>query len=195
MGGAGMIDVALVHYPVLNRQGEEIGAAVTGLDIHDIARTARTYGVERFFVVTPYQAQQELVRELVRHWSTGPGGRRNPDRGEALSLVRVAADLAEVKAAAGEGALFVATSAREGEGCLGWDEARGLALSNRRLVLLFGTANGLAPAALAQAHHRLAPIRGTGDYNHLPVRSAVARALDRLGGYRKPEAGRQRTER
>jgi hypothetical protein len=32
------IDVALVHYPVVNRNGETIGSAVTNLDLHDIAR-------------------------------------------------------------------------------------------------------------------------------------------------------------
>ena len=37
--------VALVHHPVLDRRGDRVTTAVTNLDLHDIARTARTYGV------------------------------------------------------------------------------------------------------------------------------------------------------
>jgi tRNA (guanine37-N1)-methyltransferase len=65
---------------VLNRRGEVIGSAVTNLDIHDIARTARTYGVRRFYLVTPYEDQQRLVAELLAHWLTGRGGKLNPAR-------------------------------------------------------------------------------------------------------------------
>jgi hypothetical protein len=50
------------------------------------------------------------------------------------------------------------------------------------LVLLFGTAWGLADEILEAADHRLAPINGKGAYNHLAVRSAVAIILDRLLG-------------
>ena len=48
------IDLALIHYPVLNKNREIIGSAVTNLDLHDIARAARTYGVDSLYVVTPY---------------------------------------------------------------------------------------------------------------------------------------------
>ena len=36
----------LVHHPVYNRKGEIITTAVTNLDIHDIARSAQTYGLD-----------------------------------------------------------------------------------------------------------------------------------------------------
>ena len=39
------IAVALVHYPIVDRRGDVVNTAVTNLDLHDIARTARTYGV------------------------------------------------------------------------------------------------------------------------------------------------------
>ncbi|MBT8351253.1 MAG: RNA methyltransferase, partial [Deltaproteobacteria bacterium] len=35
--------VALVHYPVVNKNGDVIASAVTNLDLHDIARAAKTY--------------------------------------------------------------------------------------------------------------------------------------------------------
>ena len=47
-------------------------------------------------------------------------------------------------------------------------------------VILFGTAWGLAPELLDSADQVLKPIEGTGRYNHLSVRSAVAIILDRL---------------
>ena len=37
--------LALVHYPVVNRRGEVIVSALINLDLHDIARAAKTFGV------------------------------------------------------------------------------------------------------------------------------------------------------
>src|SRR5689334_20766716 len=45
--------LALIHYPVLNRNGHVITSAITSLDLHDIARSARTYGVRSMYVVHP----------------------------------------------------------------------------------------------------------------------------------------------
>jgi tRNA (guanine37-N1)-methyltransferase len=60
-----LVDLALIHYPVLNKNKEIIGAAVTNLDIHDIARAGRTYGVGAFYIVTPYEDQlQELYEQV-----------------------------------------------------------------------------------------------------------------------------------
>ena len=59
------LHVALLHYPVYNRQRQVIVSAVTNLDIHDIARAALTYGVKSFYVVTPLQDQQKLVKRLL----------------------------------------------------------------------------------------------------------------------------------
>ena len=88
--------LALVHYPVKNRNGDIIAAAVTNLDLHDIARAAKTYGAAGFYVVTPLEDQRALVEELVSHWTTGRGGAYNPMRREALELIRVREELAGV---------------------------------------------------------------------------------------------------
>jgi len=40
------IYTALIHYPVLGRDGRIITTAVTNLDIHDIARSSRTYNIK-----------------------------------------------------------------------------------------------------------------------------------------------------
>ena len=48
-----VIAVVLVHHPVVDKNGDTIAAAVTALDLHDIARVAKTYGLAAFYVVTP----------------------------------------------------------------------------------------------------------------------------------------------
>jgi hypothetical protein len=182
------IDVALIHHPVVNRTGEIIGSAVTNLDLHDLARAGRTYGVDACWIVTPYQDQQELAGQIVRHWTEGYGGTVNPDRKEALSLLRVRTDLQEVLAEAtakwGVRPLVFATCARPRENTRGYGEVRDLLAQGRPLLLLFGTAWGLAPEVLAAVDATLPPLRGQGDFNHLPVRAAVAIILDRLLGAR-----------
>ena len=79
--------VALVHHPVLDKRGDQVVTAVTNLDLHDIARTARTYGISRFYVVTPAAEQLHLVERILQHWRQGHGAGYNPHRGEALQLI------------------------------------------------------------------------------------------------------------
>ncbi len=80
----GRLYIALLHHPVLDREGRVITSAVTNADIHDIARSAKTYGVKRFFIVTPIADQADLVRTIIGHWTCGAGGALNPSRREAL---------------------------------------------------------------------------------------------------------------
>src|SRR5262245_46672219 len=91
--------VVLLHVNVRNRHGEAITSAVTNLDIHDIARSARTYGARRFFIVTPIEEQHELVERILEHWRTEKSRQYHPDRFEAISLVRLVKTFEEVKAA------------------------------------------------------------------------------------------------
>jgi len=91
-----LIYLALVHYPVLNRHGELIASAITNLDLHDIARLARTYDLSAYYLVTPLPDQQVLARRLIGHWLEGVGGDINSDRREAMRLIRIAGDIKEV---------------------------------------------------------------------------------------------------
>ncbi|HBT97513.1 MAG TPA: hypothetical protein DEB25_07735 [Desulfobulbaceae bacterium] len=181
-----MLAIALVHYPVVNKNGQTIGSAVTNLDIHDIARAARTFGADAYFVVTPYADQKRLVEEITSHWREGYGAGYNPARKDALSLVRVsdslAAAIATLGEECGEPPLVVATSARAGDKSVGYQELRRQIAIGRPTLLLFGTAHGLAGEVIAMADAMLPPIYGAGGYNHLPVRSAVSIVLDRLVG-------------
>jgi tRNA (guanine37-N1)-methyltransferase len=72
------IDLALIHYPVINKKDEIIGSAVTNLDLHDISRAAKTYGIDSLYIVTPYKDQQKLFQELLDHWLKGYGAEYLP---------------------------------------------------------------------------------------------------------------------
>ncbi len=187
-GNAIKVDLALVHYPVCNKNQEIIGSAVTNLDLHDIARAGKTFGVDTFYVVTPYTDQQELVKELLDHWLTGRGAIYNKKRKEALSLIRVCDDLESlyqmVTGKWGQRPTVLATCARKQDKILPYDEVRTRIWSGERFLILFGTAWGMAPEAMAQVDGFLPPISGATGYNHLSVRSAVSIVLDRLLGSR-----------
>lgn len=180
-----MIALALVHYPVRDGKGETIASAITNIDVHDIARTGRTYGSARFFLVSPVDAQRELVRGILHHWVEGAGGERIPARKKALERVAPVRDLEAAIAAfaelVGQRPRVWATAADpRGRETIAFEEARA-SLGDEPTLLVFGTAHGLADAALDAADGLLAPIDGLDDeFNHLSVRSAVAIILDRL---------------
>lgn len=184
--GAQAVYIALIHHPVVNKKGETIGSAVTNLDIHDIARMAKTYGIANYFIATPYEDQQQLVKELLAHWQTGHGAAYNPARKEALDIVRLAASLQEVIGAVferhGRPPLVVATSAVAQDNSLSYAQLRHRIEQGQPVLLLFGTAHGLAPALRALTDATLPPIKGGTPYNHLSVRSAAAIIVDRLLG-------------
>ena len=76
--------VILIHYPVVGKNGDTIASAVTNLDLHDIARAGRTYGIRSFYIVTPVRDQLELVDKIVSHWVSGAGAVYNPKRRRTL---------------------------------------------------------------------------------------------------------------
>lgn len=178
---------ALVHHPVLEKGGRVVTTAVTNLDVHDIARASRTYGLAGYFVVTPIAAQRKLVGEILGHWVTGPGREHNDQRTAALELVRIVSSLEEaiqaVAAETGTPPYVVATGARPRKNVVGFGALRAAREADPRPVLLvFGTGWGLADPVFAASDAILAPIQGSAadEYNHLSVRSAVAIVLDRL---------------
>ncbi len=183
------LDLALVHYPVCNKNQEIIGSAVTNLDIHDIARAGKTYGVNNFYIVTPFADQQKLVDEIVDHWRHGYGARYNSDRQEAFSIIKVCACLQDLYDDFTQHdqrrPLTLATSARPGhEKLLGYSELRQRLANGEHCLMLFGTGWGLAPEVMASVDAVLPPVGGPLAYNHLSVRSACAIILDRLLGER-----------
>jgi hypothetical protein len=183
------VDLALVHYPVTNKNGETIGSAITNLDIHDIARAGRTFGINTVYMVTPYEDQQRLLTEILEHWLTGHGAEYNSKRGDALALVKACNGLQELYGEVadkwGERPTILATGARPRENTWPYSRVREIVRVGGSLLILFGTGWGLAPEALAGVDGVLPPIRGGGEYNHLSVRSAASIVLDRLLGVRE----------
>ncbi|MHB8174217.1 MAG: RNA methyltransferase [Nitrospirota bacterium] len=182
--------IALIHYPVRNKNGEIVSTAITNLDLHDMARVAKTYGVARFYIINPMAAQRELAGRIIRHWTEGFGAGYNPNRGEALRVIKVVPEfadaLSEIEGETGARPKVIATAARErdaGGGVVSFGEARDI-VNACPSVIAFGTGWGLTEDFIAACDYRLSPIRGAGDYNHLPVRSATAIILDRLVGER-----------
>jgi hypothetical protein len=184
MNTAFRLDVALIHYPVVNKKQETIGSAVTNLDLHDIARAGRTFGVGNYWVVTPYEQQQELTASIAGHWTDGYGGTVNPDRANALSIIQIRASieqvLADMEEQDGIAPLVVATSARSLSQKMSFQAVRNVLVEGKPVLLLLGTAWGMAPEVIQLADAVLPPIMGPGTYNHLSVRSAASICLDRL---------------
>ena len=59
--------IALLHYPVFDRTGRVVATAITNLDIHDLARSARTFGLRAYYLVTPLERQRELATRIVSY--------------------------------------------------------------------------------------------------------------------------------
>lgn len=179
--------IGLVHYPVVNKKNEIIASAITTLDLHDIARLARTYDVKKFFVITPLDDQQELAERVIRHWTGGYGSKYNRHRKEAIELVAVVPSLERavdaVAETEGEAPLLIATDAsRQEDRSISFERARAIIKQEQSVLLLFGTAWGLDKTFMAMTDHILEPISGRSEYNHLSVRTAAAIILDRLAG-------------
>lgn len=184
---AGLLYVALLHYPVYNKNRQIVTTAITNMDIHDIVRSARTYGVKKFYVVTPVKTLQKLAQKIVSHWREGYGSQYNQTRKEALSLVRLKDTLddamIDVERDCGTKPRLVATTARAGAPRVSFGELREmLRKSFTPFLLLLGTGWGLSDEILSRADYILEPIEGPTDYNHLSVRSAAAVIFDRLFG-------------
>jgi hypothetical protein len=178
--------LALMHYPVVNKNGETIASAVTNLDLHDISRAAKTYGVHTFYVVTPLKDQKELIEKIVSHWKKGAGAKYNPMRGAALDLIKIMGSFEEVvehiNSNNGEEIKTIVTSAKNNPRNVGYGKIRDKMEQGKHFLLLFGTGWGLVKEFVEEADYVLDPIKGDSEYNHLSVRSAVSIVLDRLKG-------------
>ncbi len=180
--------LGLVHYPVYDRKREVVTTAVTNLDIHDLARCAKTFGLGGLFIITPLESQIALVERIINHWSFGVGAAYNPTRKESLTLVRLSRSIdeadEEISCFHHRKAKRIATGASFFPGCIRYGELKRLLGDPKSpFLLLFGTGWGLTQEVKEQSDYVLAPIEGKG-YNHLSVRSAVAIILDRLLGDR-----------
>lgn len=186
-GGAYVIEV---HYPVLDKHGEKSSTAITGMDLHDIARACRTYGIKKYLLVTPLAQQREMAKRIAGHWTSGWGAEYNPDRKEAFSTLKI---FASVQKALGwlserekKEPFKIATTAKRHAGAQHWlTLKREILRRDHSPVFLFGTGWGLHDEVMEMADAVMTPITGGSDgWNHLSVRSAVSITLDRFFGWR-----------
>ncbi len=180
--------LALLHYPVYDKNHQVVTTAVTNMDIHDICRAGKTYGVQGFYLVTPVKPLQKLALKIIDHWELGYGSQYNVTRKDALALARISDNLddaiIDIDKETGQKPLIVVTSARD----TGTPRTSFVALqemlhmTTQPFLVIFGTGWGLTETIIAQADYVLEAVEGGTDYNHLSVRSAAAIILDRLLG-------------
>ena len=188
MTAAANFSIALIHYPVYDKNRDVVATAVTNLDIHDIARSARTYGVSRYYIVTPVEEQRRLVEKIRLHWLEGWGATYNPKRKAALELLQTENSLddavRDIEMRTGQRPKLVVTGASGRENSVSFSGLKSLmdAEPDQPFLLLLGTGWGLTEEFFDKSDYVLEPISGGGDYNHLSVRSAASIMLDRLFG-------------
>lgn len=178
--------IFLVHYPVLNKNGEKIASAIANFDLHDLSRLARTYGLKGVYIIQPLEDQRKLAEELIDYWLTKKGAQYNPLRKEAIKLIKIFETLdsaiLEVESIEGERPILLGTDASPKRKYVKCEEIRNL-LWEKPLALVLGTAWGLCDEVLDRCDYFLEPIWGRLDtYNHLSVRSAASIFIDRILG-------------
>lgn len=177
--------ISLVHYPVYNKDHRTIASAFTNIDVHDIARAAKTYCIEKFFLVNPVKEQQDLVTRVVEHWITGAGATFNPTRKSALENVEICSTIDEtvrrIEEIEGRKPKIVATDAKFYKNMIGYNVLRKKIFDEGDpYLILFGTGWGLTDEIMDICDYILKPVKGYNNFNHLSVRSAVSVILDRL---------------
>jgi len=182
--------VALLPNDIIVDLDGRIGnTSITSTDIHDIARSSKTYGIKHYFLISDLYDQQKIAETLLHFWHEGFGVAYNHGRHEALRQTSVISTLDEaikkIEELEDKKPLLVGTSARNtqwSDKIISYNDHNLLWKTKRPILLLFGTGKGIADSVLERADYILEPINGLSEFNHLSVRSAVAIILDRLLG-------------
>ncbi|PIS11495.1 MAG: hypothetical protein COT73_03655 [Bdellovibrio sp. CG10_big_fil_rev_8_21_14_0_10_47_8] len=188
MAAVPRLALGLVHFPILDREKKVVATNITNFDIHDIARAATVYGVERYYLIHPMKEQLMFVDRILDHWRTGQGSKFNPFRRTALKDVFTATSLDEAKKDWGADCFTVATHARPVPGTTFYScselKSEIRKPTAKPCFLLFGTGFGMTEEYMQGCDGVLESIRGAppNDYRHLSVRSAVSIYLDRIMG-------------
>lgn len=177
--------VVLLHSPMVDRSGREVTTAVTNLDIHDIARSCKTYGIAKYFIVNPEPEQEKLVKVIVGHWKEEVSRVHHPSRAKALDLVRFARTFEEAynEATFDAGEFYAGiTSAKSqvSRPFVVMPDARDLSqygrawsyeelrsrwesgaapIGERPLMIIFGTGWGISPTFFGKVDQLLRPIQ------------------------------------
>jgi hypothetical protein len=179
------VHLVLRHDNVLGREGQEIHANVTQIDLHDFSRLAMTFDLGGFHAVTQIESQHRICGEILDYWRDGPGKTYNPHRVKALDKLHIHRDfeacLQKIVSQTGKEPILIATSAKPHDKNIDFADLPSIiGDSGRSVVVQFGTAWGLSPEQMNRCDGVLPPICGQHGYNHLSVRCAAAIIVDRL---------------
>jgi len=179
------IYVALIHYPVFDKNKKIITSSIVPYDVVDISRASKTFGVKNFYIVHPFKNQRDTIKRVIKFWTEDRGSFYNKDRKEALKLVKIKKNLNEVvediKNIEKIEPKVILTSAKKSENSINYDFLKSIILKSP-VIILFGTGWGIVKEKM-KYDYILEPILGfpeDNEYNHLTVRSASSIILDRI---------------
>ncbi len=177
--------IAVLHWPAMDKEGKKIITSFTTLDLHDIARPARTYEINTYYIVHPIDAQREIIQKQLYYWLSEESFDENRTRFESVSLVKLLYNLEEViediTKKRGKKPVIVGTDARTYPNTITYKALREeIEKREKDYLILFGTAYGIPFDLMKTFDLILEPIYGASDWNHLSVRNAAAIILDRL---------------
>ncbi|MBC8313410.1 MAG: RNA methyltransferase [Candidatus Cloacimonetes bacterium] len=176
--------VGLVHFPVYNRNHKIVATSITNIDLHDISRSCKTFGVKKFFIINPQKSQKEIFMRLKKFWQTDFAKEYNINRFDAFEIMEFYHDIKSVKFWIKnnykKNPIIISTSARKCEDNVNFSEVKNRIQESIPKLILFGTGYGLSDELIKNCDINLSPIIGEKNYNHLSVRSAIAIILDRL---------------
>lgn len=180
--------LTLMHSQVLIK-GKGVGhTSIASLDIHDIARTSKTFDITQFFLVSELIDQRNILESFLKFWHSRDGEKYNQSRYDAVALVNAQENLTgviqHIEEKEGVKPIIIATSAKNQTNAevIDYYSQGKVWQQNRPVLFLFGTGQGLADEVLNECDYILAPVEGMSGYNHLSVRAAVAIILDRWLG-------------
>ena len=179
--------LALVHYPIQNIKGETIKTSLTNLDIQDIARSCKAYGIKKYFITHPIKEQRMLGQNVLDYWEKSPNIKNSSTKHSALENVEInnsiKSTIRTIRDIHGKRPKIVATDGRIMHNMVNYsDIRRNLNTDDSPYLFLFGTGWGLTKEVLDSSDYILKPVGSYYEYNHLSVRSAVAIILDRIFG-------------
>ncbi len=133
------------------------------------------------------EGQKEYIYRIVKHWKEGFGFIYNSNRAKALNITEITDSLTTciktVKDNTNKELILVGTSATGDKDKLITINKLRKIIEKKALLLVFGTGWGLTEEIIKEFDFMLEPIYGLGDFNHLPVRSAISITLDRILGF------------
>lgn len=178
----------IMYDQVLTKDENVTTTSIKSLDIHDIARACKTYGIEKLFIVTPLKDQKSIAKEFLKFWLETDGRVYNESRYKAVKNVVVVDSFSQVTEFISNqndslNPIILTTSAkRNTKKSITFNDQSKIWAHKKPVVIVFGTGSGLNEQMIEKSDYLFVPIDGMSGYNHLSVRSAAAIVFDRWLG-------------